>query len=575
MRKVILLLISIFVVLVMWTARLQAGEKEIVTLDIGATNDQPTTLDPQMAEEGTSIALSENVFLQLLNYDEDKQRFEPEAAESWYVEEDGKYYYFQLRNDIPWVHKDPVTGEITQVVDENGSPRFVTAQDFVNGIRRTCDPRLGEHWPIYLIAPSIKGCQEALEYPDPEDIPPELLQAIGVQAVSDDLLKIEMEEANGYFPSMASMWVLSAVPQWVIDTYGEGWTDPDVIVTNGRYVLDEWEQDIRMQLKQNPLLPSDLHGRGNSDQIVLHYASSSDELYTMWQNNEIDLTEIPDDRLEAHLSDYPHETEQYQDQAVLYLGFRTTKPPFDDMRVRRAFSAAIDRKELTEEVLGNAGQPMKHFAPPGVFGSPQIEAVGVGTNISFARSQLADAGYPDCVGFPSIQVMGYDKQSVRNWLDFSVNQWHENLGCDPALFQVEIVSFQELLQRTSKFASDEDAPHIWPLGWLPDYLDENNWVGDVLECDSHENRQKRSCSEVDTLIKEAGREVDQEKRTSFYRDIEDMFFGKKGEMPIAPMYVRERYFAQHRWLSVEFRPFWAQRWYDWRINAAQNSKATR
>ncbi|RMD64389.1 hypothetical protein D6833_04490, partial [Candidatus Parcubacteria bacterium] len=117
---------------------------EPVTFYGYSTTDIPT-LDPQIAEDVVSITYIENLFVNLTNYDLETAEIVPEAATSWEISEDGLTYTFHLRTDIPWVKHNPVTGETVQEVDEEGNPRFVTANDFVYGIKRACDPNIGSY----------------------------------------------------------------------------------------------------------------------------------------------------------------------------------------------------------------------------------------------------------------------------------------------------------------------------------------------------------------------------------------------------------------------------------------------
>jgi oligopeptide transport system substrate-binding protein len=146
---------------------------EPVTLRSYSTTDIPT-LDPQIAEDVVSITYIENMFVQLTNYDLETAEIIPEAATSWDISDDGLTYTFHLRTDIPWVKHNPVTGETIQEVDDEGNPRFVTANDFVYGIKRACDPNLGSYYST-VIAPLVVGCQDVLNAEDPANIPQELI----------------------------------------------------------------------------------------------------------------------------------------------------------------------------------------------------------------------------------------------------------------------------------------------------------------------------------------------------------------------------------------------------------------
>ncbi|MGD8634648.1 MAG: ABC transporter substrate-binding protein, partial [Anaerolineales bacterium] len=349
------------------------AENEPVTNYGYSTTDIPT-LDPQLGEDVVSINWIENLFVQLTNVDLETNEVVPEAAASWTISEDGLTYTFTIRTDIPWVNYNPVTGETSQEIDEEGQPRFVTAHDFEYGIKRACDPDTGSYYSS-VVAPQIKGCADVLFA---EEASPELFDAIGVNAVDDSTLVIELEFPASYFLTMTPMWTLAATPQWAIEEHGEEWIEAGNIVTDGRYVLAEWVHNVRRIATRNPLIPSDLEGKGNIERVLVNVVPDPSTGYALWLANQLDGAYIPDQEIEAHLQQFPDETEQIGDLAVFYVAFRMTKPPFDDVHVRRAFSAAIDRQLYIDSVLQGQGLPMRHFAPPGIFGAPPIDEVGVG-----------------------------------------------------------------------------------------------------------------------------------------------------------------------------------------------------
>lgn len=538
-------------------------EPEPVTLYSYDTSDIPE-LDPQIATDATSITYIENLFVALTNYDLETAEVVPEAATSWEISEDGLTYTFHLRTDIPWVKYNPTTGETTQEVDPDGNPRFVTANDFVYAIKRACDPNTGGGYS-YVIAPHVLGCADVLDS-DPTAVPQELIDAIGVTAPDTATLVIQLENPAGFFLSMTPMWIILATPQWAIEAYGETWTEAGTIVTSGRYVLTEWVHNVRTSIQRNPLMPADMAGSGNIERRIVTIVPDVTTGYALWLNGQVDTSAIPPPELEAHLQNYPDDTVQQAGLTVFYFGFRTTKAPFDDVRVRRAFSAAFDRATFITEVRQGQGLPMRHFAPPGIFGAPPIDAVGVGFDPEFAAAQLAEAGYPNCEGFPPINLVGYSGAATQAWIEFAQANWSENLGCDPSLLTVEQVEFDVLLDISSDDTPDEESPHIWTLGWGPDYADENNWVGDVLWCGSPGFGFKRACSAVDDLIVEARTEQDPARRIEMYAQIEEMFFGPEGEFPMAPLFIRIQYVAQWNWYTNIPALFGGNQFYNYTID---------
>lgn len=534
-----------------------------VTLTGYDTSDV-TTLDPQLGEDVTSINMIENLFVHLTNYDLDTAEVVPEAATSWTISEDGLIYTFTIRTDIPWVNYNPITEVTTQETDDEGNPRFVTAHDFVYGIQRACSPDTGSYYSS-VVAPQILGCEEVLYAEDASALTQEDYDAISVTAVDDGTLVIELAFPAGYFLSMTPIWTLAATPAWALEANGDRWIEAGNIVTSGRYVLAEWIHGVNRVMVRNPLMPADMAGSGNIDRVVTNVVPDGSTGYALWLAGEVETSGIPDAELQNHLETYPDETAQIADLAVFYFGFATDVPPFDDKNVRAAFSMAFDRVTFIDTVRQGQGLPMKHFAPPGIFGAPPINEVGVGYDPVLAAAKLAEAGYPGCEGFPSFTLLGYSGQGTLNWIEYAQANWAENLGCDPAIIQVEQLSFSELLAATKPGA--ENRPDMHTLGWGPDYADENNWVGDVLYCENAP-RLARECSEVDDLIIEARLEQDPDRRVELYAQIEEMFFGEDGLFPMAPLFLRIAFQAKHSWYDSIPALFGGSQIYNYSIDAA-------
>jgi oligopeptide transport system substrate-binding protein len=470
---------------------------------------------------------------------------------------------FDIRTDIPWVRHNPISGETVQEVDSDGNPRFVTAHDFAFSIRRACHPEHGGQASI-SIAPLIKGCDETLYIENLDDFSAEMLDAIGVSAPSDDTLIIELEEPAGYFLSITPSKLLAASPEWAIDDNGDDWWKPGLIVSSGNYVLHEYISGIRTKLWRNPLMPQDMRGSGNIEHIVTNVVPDINTAYALWLNGEIEEAFLPEGELANHSETYPDETVFSSTLAVDFFGFRMDKPPFDNPDVRRAFSAGYDREAHIEVLLEGQGLPMRHFAPPGIFGAPPLNEVGVGTNIAYAKERLAAAGYPDCEGFPPIVILTYDGEWPVKQAEFAQTQWSENLGCDSDQIEIQQLQFIEMLSELED-ADPTAAPHIFTLGWGADYADENNWVGDMLACKGF-NTSKRPCDEIDDMIVAARVEANQQVRVDNYRQIEEAFFGEDGSFPIMPVTVIMATWAKRSWLDSIYSQLGGNQWYNWTID---------
>ncbi len=527
---------------------------------------QISSLDPQVATDSVSIDYLENLFLGLTNNNPITSEIEPELATDWSFDEDTLTWTFTIRDDVPWVQWDPATDTATEL-------RKVVAGDFVTGIRRACDPNNPSLY-AEVVGATIAGCSEVYAM-DPADVTPETFEMIGVAAPDDTTLTITLSGPYGYFFSMSGMWTLRAVPGEVIDSFGEpvggsAWTRPGSIVTNGPFVLDEWERGVRRVLIRNPLLPADLQGPGNVERIVDTAVDDGGTIYALYQDGQLDLTVLPSAEQQNVLSDpeLSKEVVQQVTLSVFYFGFGHDKAPFDDVHARRAFSASVNRELFVSEIRMGRGVPMMHLVPPGMFGASPVNEVGInaegiGYDPAFAQAEIEAAGYPNCEGLPEISVVTY--QGAADWAEFVQAEVENVLGCDPSLFTIEQQEFSVLLQSTSSNTPTAERPNMWTLGWGPDYPDAHNWVFDAgMHCESS-NDFMRPCAEVDDKIYEAQTEGEPEVRAALYAEIEEDFFGYDGLHPIMPLYMSATFWQLKPWLDrpIETDALFGGVHYDW------------
>jgi oligopeptide transport system substrate-binding protein len=519
----------------------------------GALLEEEFSLDPQGHIFFTASAtLIENMFLHLTEYDVQNATVVPEAAESWTISPDGRFYTFKLRPDIPWVTHS-IGGETVQVLDEAGEPRYVTAYEFEVAIKRMCDPLINQYWIPPL---SIKGCRGVFEHEDPENIPADLMDDIGVQAISDTELIFELDHPSGYFLTTTIGGGLSALPVWAMEKYGEAWNNPGLIPTNGAYVIDEWVPGESIRLVRNALYPEALRGAGNVQTVELLITTDENEAYELWETNQIDYAAIPADDLSYHLEQFPDETAQVYQQIVYYFSFQSNQPPFDNVHVRRAFSAAFDRAAFLDETFQGLGIPMKHLAPPGVFGAPPVDEVGVGYDLEYARSELEMAGYPQCQGLPPLEFFAYSSSAELS--PETIRSWEKNLECPPGTIH--------FTARTDDVSASDVEWDIMGTGWASDFPDEENWLGSILQCENDSPFLDRDCDEVDNLLIQAREETASADRIALYRQIEEAFFGYDGTYPIAPIFSKIQYAANHTWLTRVPSVFGFERYYDWSVD---------
>lgn len=191
---------------------------------------------------------------------------------------------------------------------------------------------------------------------------------------------------------------------------------------------------------------------------------------------------------------------------------------------------------------------MRHFAPEGIVGSLRRDEVGTGYNGDYARQQLAASPFRDCRLMPPIRYMVSASDIDLQQAELIRQMWADELKCPQELIQIEQVQFGTLLAQTRPDAGTE-RPDVWSLGWASYYPDAQNWFGGVLHCTESENRQRRSCGEVDDLIMAAEQSASQDDRWGLYRDIERALFAQDGIEPLTPLYARARLVMQQSWLQ--------------------------
>jgi len=549
--------------------------EEPVTLDWNLSTEPPQ-VDPALSTDTTSVQVDEMLFLGLTDFDDETSEVIPELATEWESNEDGTVWTFYMRDDVPWVKHDPASGETEVVTDEEGNPVMVTAHDVENAVKRTLNPETGSDYAYVLYI--IEG---ALPFNSGEETDPD---TVGVTAIDDYTVEFTLRQPAGYFPGIASMWVCRPVYQPVIDEWGARWIEPGYIVTNGPYVMDEWAHNDHMTFLKNPhFYDADTVQIERVEGIMVVESSTAMALY---ENNELDVTSPPLEEMDRVREDPVLSEELYiaPELCTYYFGFTNNKPPFDDPLVRRAFSAAIDRVSLVENVLKGGQLPANTFAPEGIFGNaasdPDIApwALDPEMGAEMAQEWLAEAGYPDGEGFPTITLMHNTDEGHRSIAEAIGSMWNSTLNVDIDIQNQEWGVYLETIQNTTPLS---EMPHAWRLGWCADYADQNNWVHEVFNCEEGANRLRRNCvdetctevepSEFDELTAEAGRLTDQDERAEMYREAERIL--SEEEAAYAPIYYYT-VVLNKPWLTRSYQALGGEHWDKWTIDWEAKLEAT-
>jgi len=481
---------------------------------------EPPTLDPNLATDTTSVQSDFLLFMGLTKLNIDTVEPEPWLATKWSVSADGLTWTFEMRKDVSWVHWNPATQKAEK-------KRPVTAHDIVYSVRRAVNPETASDYAYvdYI----IKGA-EAVNTGESTD-----LESIGVKALDDYKVEFTINQPAGYFPAIAGMWTNYPVPKEPIEQFGDKWTEPGNIWTCGPYVLDVWEHANKMVMKKNPFW---FDAKNVSiEQINWAMVVEESTAMAMYENGELDVTPVPSADLDRVRAD-PVLRKELVVAPVLctyYYGFNTIKAPFNNPKVRQAFSHGIDRQKLIDTVLKGGQLPAKTFACPGIFGSPAEDPnfVGISFDAAKGKALLAEAGYPNGQGLPEITLMFNTSEGHRRIAEFIQQSWKENLGVDVKLANQEWAVYLKTVK--------EDAPQIYRMGWCADYPDENNWVFEVFHPTKSANDPNWSGPDADEfarLTEQAAAESDPDKRADLYFKAEQILCVDSAV--IAPIYYYTR-----------------------------------
>ena len=469
---------------------------------------EPATLDPALATDPGSQQVLRMLFLSLVDTDAATGTPEHALAISWAVSADGLIWEFKLRNDAVWVRYIPATQKF-----ENKRP--VTADDVVYSVRRVFDPRTGSGFAP-VVAPLIRGAEQ-LRAADPkttsESVFQQLFVNLGVQAVDDTTVRFTLTRPASYFPSLVSTWLVRTQPKEAIETGGSVWTDPGAIWSNGPYVMESWRHGREIVLQKNPYW----------------YDASSVRIprirFTMIADTATALEEFKEGNLDSldpyggltssdvdHLKEDPILGKQLQlipSLCTHFYGFNTGKAPFNDLLVRKAFAAAIDRETLVTSVV-KLGEPARWFTRPGIVASFAVsDTLGIPFNANQARDYLRQAGYDSKKRLPAITLAVNEDETQNLIAETVVQMWKNNLGVEVSTKASAWKNYQQTLR--------DDPPQIFRLGWCGYIPDAADFIGSVFRSGTTYNYTRWNNLALDQAIDAAARETDLAKRKALYR----------------------------------------------------------
>ena len=420
-------------------------------------SNEPPTLDWTLATDSVSFDILTNIMEGLTQYDVNMEPV-PAVARHWEISDNGRIITYYLRDDVFWTDGQPVK-----------------ASDFEYSWKRLLNPATAAQYAYFLF-----DIENAYEYNSGKITDP---SKVGVSAKSDLVLEVRLKKPVVYFPSITTFMVTFPQRKDIVEKFGDRWTDPDKIVTNGPFKLTKWKHEYKLELSANDKF---YEGRPSLDAILAYVVREKTTALTLYETGELEMVELPPVAI-PHFKKHK-EFDSLPQLRGYYYGINVTKAPFDNPLVRRAFAHSIDRSRLP--LLLKGGEfPTSSWIPKGMFGhNPNI---GAKFNPVTAQKLLAQAGYPDGTGFPETVAMYNTNDTNRLIGEFLQAQWKEYLNVN---IQLESQEWKVFLNRLQG-----DPPQVFRLGWGADFPDPDNFMNLFIST-SGNNRLRWSNSRYDELV---------------------------------------------------------------------------
>lgn len=455
--------------------------------------DDPLTLDPALVLDVTSSQYVVELFGGLVTLDQNL-KIQPDIAKSWDVSQDGKSYTFHLRDDVVF----------------DGSNRKVTAQDFKYSLERAADPKTDSPTADTYLG-DIVGAKDMIRG--------KATSISGVKVIDDSTLDLTIDAAKPYFLAKLTYPTAFVVDKDQIASDARNWTRHPH--GTGPFILKQWNIGQNLTLVPNPRYHLGVPALKEVD-----FSLAGGSALTQYQNGEIDIDPgVGVDDIESVRDPSNPLNKEFHENPTLstgYIAFNSQQPPFDDPKVRQAFSESVDKNQLVNTILKSEADVANGILPPGLPGYSK-DTKGLPYDPAAAKQLLQDSKYAGKL--PPIQLSTAGTgANVGPLIEALVQMWKTNLGVDVTVQQVESATFlQNSVQ--GKF-------QMWEAGWAADYPDPEDFLSVNFLSTSQQNDTKYSNPAVDKLLQQADTEPDATKRMDLYHQAEQQIINDAAWLPL-------------------------------------------
>ncbi|MDR3455831.1 MAG: peptide ABC transporter substrate-binding protein [Verrucomicrobiae bacterium] len=462
-------------------------------------NVEPESLDPALIVAQADMRIVSGMFEGLTRLEPVQAHAVPGLAESWDISPDGKVYTFHLRTNLCWSTGEPMT-----------------SADVVYSWLRALDPKTASRYveQLYYL-------KNAEDFNNGKITNAEL---VGVSAPDKYTVRAELNSPTAFFLDVCAIPTLAVVPRQTIEKYGDHWLMARPLPVSGAFDLVAWRLNDKIRLKKNPYYWDATNTQ--AEIIDLLPVGSPTTALNLYERGQVDVVwdkELIPSSLVDVLLKRP-DFHKFNYLGTYFVRFNVTQKPFNDRRVRQALALAVDKERITKRITRAGEMAAEHLVPPGTHNYQPPP--GLGHDPERARKLLAEAGYPGGKGFPHFEYL-FNASPIHEKIAVELQQmWHDELGIEMELRQVETQVFWGMQQRLEYQMSKSS--------WAGDYDDANTFLA-MFVTGGGNNETGWSNPHYDELIAAANNELDTAKREKLFQQAETIL--DHDEMPIIPLYV--------------------------------------
>ena len=510
-------------------------------------NSEPTSLDPARASDNYALSIMANIYepLVLIHGDKDGNPVFTGGAATWDVSEDGLVYTFHLRDNQWW----------------DGQP--VTAQDYEYALKRAIDPATGAPY-VYLLSDILNAIQEeeapAEEIAEEEDeaateaeneeetpaaeteesktenvAPAFDMDKVGVKALDDKTLEITLGAPSATFLQVMAQPVSCAVRKDWIEKEGEAYgSDPDKIMGNGPFKVNEWQHNTKIVLEK-----ADTYWNAANvlyQKVNLPILQDENTLMTAFMNKEIFSVGTTKPEWKEKFAEKEDVINVNKDDiATFFMMFNTKDELFKNVKVRRAFSAALDREDFNETIWFGNNKAATGWVPLTIYVGDNNYREAAGNFIDKLQQEvpdpkallaegLSELGMDDKIDNLEVSIiLGSTDTWFRTFGEYLQSIFKEVLNVDLKIEQLDWTVFSDRV--------DKSDYQIGYMAWGSELVEPNAML--LIHADgSPQVGTYWDNEEYNKTVKAAASEVDPAKRLELYIKAESILMD---EAPVAPV----------------------------------------